>query len=112
MLITNFVSPIFVLISSRSKRNKKIIVILGCILLIGHIIDIYNMIMPVYFLSVVFPHRGIYYSLNIPYNKFPGKHLKAIAYCLICLNIASIPLARIGDRKELSPILKINSGSE
>ncbi|WP_233485135.1 hypothetical protein [Candidatus Walczuchella monophlebidarum] len=46
MLIPNFLFPLFGLISSRSKRNKKIIVILGCILLIGHIIDIYNMIMP------------------------------------------------------------------
>lgn len=46
MLIPNFLLPILGLISSSAKRKPKIVITFGCIILIGHIIDMYNMIMP------------------------------------------------------------------
>ncbi len=46
MLIPNFLIPFFGLISSKSKSNYKIVFSLSLILLIGHYIDIYNLIAP------------------------------------------------------------------
>ncbi|WGH26728.1 MAG: hypothetical protein NHF94_00930 [Candidatus Bostrichicola ureolyticus] len=46
MLIPNFLIPLLGLISSNIKRNYKVITIIGFIIIIGHYIDIYNMIMP------------------------------------------------------------------
>ena len=46
MIILNFVLPLFILISSEYKRSNWIIVMAGIIIIIGHYIDIFNMIMP------------------------------------------------------------------
>ncbi|WGH26206.1 MAG: hypothetical protein NHF98_01000 [Candidatus Bostrichicola ureolyticus] len=46
MLIPNFLIPLLGLLSSKIKRNYKAITIIGFIIIIGHYIDIYNMIMP------------------------------------------------------------------
>ncbi|WP_185869096.1 hypothetical protein [Blattabacterium cuenoti] len=46
MLIPNFVIPFFGLISSNSKSNPNIVFTVSLILLIGHYIDIYNLIAP------------------------------------------------------------------
>ena len=46
MLIPNFLFPLLGLISSNAKRKPKVVVTFGCIILVGHIIDVYNMIMP------------------------------------------------------------------
>ncbi|WP_185852204.1 hypothetical protein [Blattabacterium cuenoti] len=46
MLIPNFLIPFFVLISSKNKSNYKIVFLVSLILLIGHYIDIYNLIAP------------------------------------------------------------------
>ncbi|AGW86322.1 hypothetical protein K645_2716 [Blattabacterium sp. (Nauphoeta cinerea)] len=46
MLIPNFLIPFFGLISSKNKSNYKIVSSISIILLIGHYIDIYNLIAP------------------------------------------------------------------
>jgi len=46
MVIINFVLPFLILVSSNFKRVSWIITMAGIIILIGHYIDIYNMIMP------------------------------------------------------------------
>ncbi|WP_238784784.1 hypothetical protein [Blattabacterium cuenoti] len=46
MLIPNFLIPFFGLISSKNKSNYKIASSISMILLIGHYIDIYNLIAP------------------------------------------------------------------
>ncbi|WP_238784169.1 hypothetical protein [Blattabacterium cuenoti] len=46
MLIPNFIIPFFVLISSKNKSNYKIVFSVSLLLLIGHYIDIYNLIAP------------------------------------------------------------------
>jgi Ni/Fe-hydrogenase subunit HybB-like protein len=46
MIILNFVLPLLILISSEYKRSNWIIVMAGIIIIIGHYIDIFNMIMP------------------------------------------------------------------
>lgn len=58
MLIPNFVIPFFGLISSNSKRKLKTVCIISIIILIGHYIDMYNMIMP----STV----GSFYGFGFP----------------------------------------------
>ncbi|WP_235610001.1 hypothetical protein [Blattabacterium sp. (Cryptocercus kyebangensis)] len=46
MLILNFLVPFFGLMSSKSKINPKIVLIVSSSLLVGHYIDIYNLIAP------------------------------------------------------------------
>lgn len=46
MLVMNFIFPILLLMNSDFKRVPWFIVITGIVLLIGHYIDIFNMIMP------------------------------------------------------------------
>lgn len=46
MLIPNLLLPLFGLIGSNIKRKPKIVITFGCIILVGHYIDVYNMIMP------------------------------------------------------------------
>jgi hypothetical protein len=46
MLIPNFFIPFFGLMSSKSKSNYKIVFSISLLLLIGHYIDIYNLIAP------------------------------------------------------------------
>lgn len=46
MLIPNFIIPFLGLISSKNKANHKIVFTVSLILLIGHYIDIYNLIAP------------------------------------------------------------------
>lgn len=46
MLIPNFLLPVLGLMSSKAKRNPKLVVVFASIVLIGHVIDSYNMIMP------------------------------------------------------------------
>ena len=46
MVIINFVLPFMILVSSNFKRVSWIITMAGIIILVGHYIDVYNMIMP------------------------------------------------------------------
>ena len=46
MVIINFVLPFMILVSSNFKRISWIITMAGIIILVGHYIDVYNMIMP------------------------------------------------------------------
>ncbi|WP_113738491.1 hypothetical protein [Blattabacterium clevelandi] len=46
MVILNFLVPFFGLMSSKSKINTKIVLIVSFLLLVGHYIDIYNLIAP------------------------------------------------------------------
>ncbi|XCI75137.1 MAG: hypothetical protein ABI045_07265 [Flavobacteriales bacterium] len=46
MLIPNLVLPLLGLIGSNVKRKPKVVITFGCIILIGHYIDVYNMVMP------------------------------------------------------------------
>lgn len=42
----NFVFPMVLLMSRDAKRNYYFIVIVGCIILVGHWLDVYDMVMP------------------------------------------------------------------
>ena len=46
MIAMNFLFPLLILISSDYKRSNWIIVMAGIVIVLGHYIDIYNMIMP------------------------------------------------------------------
>ena len=46
MVVINFILPFLILVSSNFKRVNWIIVMAGIIILFGHYIDVYNMIMP------------------------------------------------------------------
>ncbi|MEC5394599.1 quinol:cytochrome C oxidoreductase [Bergeyella sp. RCAD1439] len=46
MLILNFLIPLLVLVSSSIKRNYKVVTSVAVIVVIGHIIDYFNMVMP------------------------------------------------------------------
>ena len=46
MVVINFILPFLILVSSNFKRVNSIIVTAGIIILTGHYIDVYNMIMP------------------------------------------------------------------
>lgn len=58
MLIPNLLIPFFGLISSKAKRNYKIVLLVSFLVLFGHYINIYNMIMP----SSV----GLFYGFGMP----------------------------------------------
>jgi hypothetical protein len=45
-LILNFVSPILILMSRPAKRNYFIVILVACIIIMGHWIDFYQMIHP------------------------------------------------------------------
>lgn len=46
MVVMNFIFPLLILMSSDYKRSNWIIVMAGIIIVLGHYIDIFNMIMP------------------------------------------------------------------
>lgn len=46
MLIINFLFPLLVLVSSSIKRNYTVVMVMSCIVLFGHWIDYFNMVMP------------------------------------------------------------------
>ncbi len=46
MLIPNFLIPLAVMVSSSIKRNYKVVVIMAIIVILGHIWDFFNMVMP------------------------------------------------------------------
>lgn len=46
MVVLNLIFPFLILISSNFKRSNWILVMAGIIILIGHYIDVFNMIMP------------------------------------------------------------------
>ena len=46
MVVLNFVFPLLILMSSDYKRSNWIIVMAGIMIVIGHYIDIFNMVMP------------------------------------------------------------------
>ena len=46
MVVINFILPFLILVSSNFKRVYWIITMAGIIILVGHYIDVYNMIMP------------------------------------------------------------------
>lgn len=46
MLIFNFLIPLAVMVSSSIKRNYKVVTIMAVIVIFGHILDYFNMVMP------------------------------------------------------------------
>lgn len=46
MLIFNFLIPLVVMVSSSIKRNYTVVTIMACIVLFGHWMDYFNMVMP------------------------------------------------------------------
>lgn len=46
MLVMNFIFPLLILINSDFKRTNYFVVMAGIVIILGHYIDIYNMIMP------------------------------------------------------------------
>lgn len=46
MLILNFVIPLLVMVSSSIKRNYTVVTIMAVVVIIGHIVDYFNMVMP------------------------------------------------------------------
>ncbi|WP_185865068.1 hypothetical protein [Blattabacterium cuenoti] len=46
LLIPNFLIPFFLLINSKNKTNPKIVLVTSIIILMGHYMDIYNLIVP------------------------------------------------------------------
>lgn len=46
MLIVNFLLPLLVLVSSSIKRNYKVVTIMAVVVICGHILDYFNMVMP------------------------------------------------------------------
>ena len=46
MLIPNFLLPLLVLVSSSIKRNYKVVSTMAVIIIAGHILDYFNMVMP------------------------------------------------------------------
>ena len=46
MLIINFLLPLLVLVSSSIKRNYKVVTIMAVVVILGHLLDYFNMVMP------------------------------------------------------------------
>ena len=46
MLIINFLLPLLVLVSSSIKRNYKVVTTMAVIVIFGHLVDYFNMVMP------------------------------------------------------------------
>ena len=46
MLIVNFLAPLLVLVSSSIKRNYKVVTFMACVVIFGHAVDYFNMVMP------------------------------------------------------------------
>ncbi|MDG2397292.1 MAG: quinol:cytochrome C oxidoreductase [Flavobacteriaceae bacterium] len=46
MVVMNFIFPLIVLMNSDYKRKNLIIIIVGIVIVLGHYIDVFNMIMP------------------------------------------------------------------
>ncbi len=46
MLILNFLIPLLVMVSSSIKRNYKVVTIMAVVVLVGHWLDYFNMVMP------------------------------------------------------------------
>jgi Ni/Fe-hydrogenase subunit HybB-like protein len=46
MVAMNFVFPLLILMNSDYKRNNWFIIIAGIVIVLGHYLDVYNMIMP------------------------------------------------------------------
>jgi hypothetical protein len=46
MVVINFVLPFLLLVSSSLKRVNWILVMAGIVILVGHYMDVFNMIMP------------------------------------------------------------------
>lgn len=46
MLVVNFLLPLLVLVSSSIKRNYKVVTTMAIIVILGHLLDYFNMVMP------------------------------------------------------------------
>jgi hypothetical protein len=46
MLVMNFIFPLLILMNSDYKRVNWFVVMAGIVILLGHYVDVYNMIMP------------------------------------------------------------------
>ena len=46
MLVMNFIFPLLILMNSDYKRINYFIVMVGVVILLGHYVDVFNMIMP------------------------------------------------------------------
>jgi hypothetical protein len=46
MLIPNFLIPLLVLVGSGIKRRYTVVAIMACVVIAGHILDYFNMVMP------------------------------------------------------------------
>lgn len=46
MLVVNFLAPLLVLVSSSIKRNYKVVTFMAVLVIFGHAVDYFNMVMP------------------------------------------------------------------
>jgi hypothetical protein len=46
MLIPNFIMPLFILVSSSIKRNYKVVTSMAVVVILGHWLDYFNVVMP------------------------------------------------------------------
>ena len=46
MLVVNFLLPLLVLVSSSIKRNYKVVTTMAVVVILGHLLDYFNMVMP------------------------------------------------------------------
>ena len=88
MLVTNLIFPFFVLMNSDYKRINWLIVMTGLVILFGHYLDFYNMIMP----ATV----GDQWYIGIP--EIGGIMFFAGLFIYVVLNtISKVPLEPSGD---------------
>ena len=88
MLVTNLIFPFFVLMNSDYKRINWLIVMTGLVILFGHYLDFYNMIMP----ATV----GDQWYIGVP--EIGGIMFFAGLFIYVVLNtISKVPLEPSGD---------------
>lgn len=87
-VLANWVVPFVVLLSSRTKRNAKVLVSICTLLLLGHWVDLYLLVMPNF--SPAGPRLGVV-ELSIAAGYL------ALAYLLFINSLARAPLTPLHD---------------
>jgi hypothetical protein len=87
-LLANWVIPFVVLLSARTKRNPKVLITICTLLLLGHWLDLYLLVMPNF--SPVGPNLGLK-EIAIAAGYL------ALAYLLFIRSLARAPLTPLND---------------
>jgi hypothetical protein len=87
-LLANWVIPFVVLLSARTKRNPKVLIIICTLLLLGHWLDLYLLVMPNF--SPAGPNLGLK-EIAIAAGYL------ALAYLLFIRSLARVPLTPLND---------------